>query len=88
MQFYVRERENVALGRLLAVKATQNVDQASLKEYPRQLITHLHGAVLSPASSRIRVDFLARPENLECSWVSFYAWLPGMRNHKLVQYRE
>jgi len=35
-----------------------------------------------------RAGFLARPENLERSWVSFYALAPGMRNYKLVQYRE
>lgn len=86
---YVRERENVRWAGYSAVKATQKMLAQALKEYPEA--THyasITGQCYPVRPLREYADFLARPENLERSWVSFYALAPGMRNYKLVQYRE
>lgn len=83
---YVRERENVRWAGYSAVKATQKMLAQALKEYPEA--THyasITGQCYPVRPLREYADFLARPENLERSWVSFYALAPGMRNYKLVQ---
>ena len=86
---YVRERENVRWAGYSAVKATQKMLAQALKEYPEA--THyasITGQCYPVRPLREYADFLARPENLERSWVSFYALAPGMRNYALVRYRE
>lgn len=86
---YVRERENVRWAGYSAVKATQKMLAQALKEYPE--VTHyasITGQCYPVRPLREYADYLARPENLEHSWVSFYALAPGMRNYALVQYRE
>lgn len=86
---YVRKRENVRWAGYSAVKATQKMLAQALKEYPDA--THyasITGQCYPVRPLREYAVFLARPENLERSWVSFYALAPGMRNYVLVQYRE
>lgn len=86
---YVRERENVRWAGYSAVKATQKMLAQALKEYPEA--THyasITGQCYPVRPLREYADYLARPENLEHSWVSFYALAPGMRNYVLVLYRE